>query len=115
MKLKYGRNFSAEMKTDSSAVILNEAAVNILGYKNALDQELYMPTDNMAKHLKKLHVVGVIKDFNFSSLRENISPLAFLLNQNSGALSVSVKSANAATTLAQIKEKWKVFSPNQPV
>ncbi|TFF39673.1 ABC transporter permease [Mucilaginibacter psychrotolerans] len=113
MKLKYGRNFSAEMKTDSSAVILNEAAVKILGYKNALDQELYMPTDNMAKHLKKLHVVGFIRDFNFSSLRENISPLAFLLNQNTGALSVSVKPASAATILAQIKEKWKTFSPNQ--
>lgn len=113
MKIKYGRDFSAEMKTDSSAVILNEAAVKILGYKDALNNELYMPVDNMAKKLKKLHVIGVVKDFNFSSLRENISPLAFLYGQNSGALSVRLNPANATAVLAQIKAKWQSISPNQ--
>ena len=113
MKIKYGRDFSTEMKTDSSAVILNEAAVKILGYKDALNKELYMPTDNMAKNLKKLHIIGVIKDFNFSSLRENISPLAFLYGQNSGALSVHINAANAAAVLAQVKEKWHTLAPNQ--
>jgi putative ABC transport system permease protein len=113
MKIKYGRNFSAEMKTDSSAVILNESAVKVLGYKDALNKELYLPMDNMAKNLKKLHVIGVVKDFNFSSLRDNISSLVFVMNQNTGALSIRVNPANATTVLAQVKDKWHSLSPNQ--
>ncbi|OOQ61851.1 ABC transporter permease [Mucilaginibacter pedocola] len=113
MKIKYGRNFSAEMKTDSTAVILNEAAVKVLGYKDALNKELYLPLDNMAKKLQKLHVIGVVRDFNFSSLRENISSLVFILDRNSGALSVRLTPANATAVLAQIKDKWHTFAPNQ--
>ena len=115
MKIITGRNFSAEMKTDSSAMIMNEAAVKILGLKHPLDQELYMPMDNLGKKLKKLHVIGVVKDFNFSSLRDNISPVVFTTKDNFGALSIRVNPAGAITVLAQVKQKWALLSPNQQI
>ena len=72
-----------------------------------------MPMDNLGKKLKKLHVIGVMKDFNFSSLRENISPLVFLRGDNYGALSIRMNTANATEVLAQVKAKWQALSPNQ--
>lgn len=113
MKIIAGRNFSPEMKLDSSGIIMNEAAVKVLGLKQPINQEMYMPMDNLGKKLRKLHVIGVIKDFNFSSLRENISPVVFTMDDNNGALSIRLNPANAKSVLAQVKAKWQMLSPNQ--
>ncbi|MFA6085222.1 ABC transporter permease [Mucilaginibacter sp.] len=115
MKLVAGRNFSKENKVDSSAVILNEAAVKLLGFKNAINKELYRPMDNMAKTFKQLHIIGVVKDFNFNTLRENITPVIFSLSENRGSLAIRINTANTNTLIAQIKGKWRTLSPNQQI
>ena len=112
IKMIAGRNFSTEMLTDSTAVIINESAAKILAFQNPLDQYIYMPSDNMGKILQRVHIIGVIKDFNFRSLRENVTPLILLNNEDTGALSVRVNSANIALLLSQIKSKFKEISPN---
>jgi putative ABC transport system permease protein len=115
MKLLVGRNFSKENKVDSSAVIINEAAVKLLGFKDPVNKELYAPLDNMAKKFKQLHIIGVVKDFNFNSLRENITPVIFSLSENRGSLAVRINTANTTGLLAQIKNKWHTISPNQQI
>jgi putative ABC transport system permease protein len=115
MKLVAGRNFSKENKVDSSAVILNEAAVKLLGFKNAINKELYRPMDNMGKKFKQLHIIGVVKDFNFNTLRENITPVIFSLSENRGSLAIRINTANTNTLIAQIKSKWRTLSPNQQI
>lgn len=113
MKIIAGRNFSKEMKTDSSAMIINEAAAKLLGMANPVDKELYQPIDNKAEKLMPLHIIGIVKDFNFTSLRENITPLVFILSEYRGAISIRINSADIAGLLGQIKSKWNTFSPNQ--
>jgi putative ABC transport system permease protein len=71
MKLKAGRNFSSQMATDSTAIIVNETAAKLLDFPNPINQVLYVPQDQNAKILKQYHIIGVIKDFNFQSLRDN--------------------------------------------
>ena len=113
IKIAAGRNFSRQMLTDSSGLIINESAAKLLGYSNPLNQTLYMPMDNLAKVMKPYHIIGVMKDFNFRSLRENVTPMVFVLRPGNGALSVRINSANIPLLLSQVKDKWKQLSPGQ--
>jgi putative ABC transport system permease protein len=70
IKLVSGRNFSTDIPTDSSAVIINEAAANMLGAGNLLNKNLYRLNDMETKQVDELHIVGIVKSFNFSSLRD---------------------------------------------
>ena len=114
IKLQSGRNFSREMPTDSSAVIINEAAAKLLSYPDPLNHPLYAPVDNFLKKIYTYHIIGVIKDFNFRSLRQNVTPLVLILDEDRGALSIRIRAgANIPALMAQVKDKWKSLSPNQ--
>jgi putative ABC transport system permease protein len=113
MKIAKGRNFSKGSKADSTALIINEAAAKRLGFKDPVNKELYYSMDNMAKNLKVYHIVGVVKDFNFNSLRENITPVVFSLNESRGSLGVRINTANTSGLIAQVKAKWHSLAPNQ--
>jgi len=113
IKMAAGRNFSTDMLTDSSGLIINQAAAKLLNYPDPLNQMLYMPLDNMLKAMKPYHIIGVMKDFNFRSLRENVTPMVFVLRHSQGAMSVRINSANIPLLLSQVRNKWKEISPNQ--
>jgi len=113
IKMAVGRNFSSQMATDSSGLIINQAAARLLGFTNPVNQLLYKPMDNLAKVLKEYHIIGVMKDFNFRSLRENVTPMVFMMQPGGNAMTVRIKSANIPLLLSQVKNKWNELSPNQ--
>jgi putative ABC transport system permease protein len=113
MKLLSGRNFSDQMPTDSSAMILNESAARLLGLTDPLNKNLYRPLDDFGKNFKAFHVIGVVKDFNFSSLRDNIGPLILTYQPNNAVLSVKIKTADVPLVIGQLKTVWDKLSPNQ--
>lgn len=111
MSMAKGRGFSSQFTTDSAAIVINETAARMLGYGNdPLDKKLYRPTGGA---LKEFHVIGVVKDFNFSSLRDNITPVVMLLSEDKGALSIKTSSTNMKAFVAQVEHKWNGISPNQ--
>jgi len=114
IKMVSGRNFSSQMPTDTTAVIINEAAAKILAFNNPLNQPLYSPDDPQGKTFKKYHIIGVMKDFNFQSLKNEIRPLILFKGEDRGAMAVQVKSGDISGLISQIKSKWTTFSPNQP-
>jgi len=63
--------------------------------------------------MNKYHIIGVMKDFNFKSLRDNVSPLLFNLGEDRGALSMRINTTDISGLLAGVKNKWKELSPNQ--
>jgi len=113
MKMQSGRNFSKEMLTDSTAIVINETAEKKLGFKNPINQLVYYPQDNKALVLKPYHIIGVVKDFNFQSLRSNVIPLILFMGDDEGGISIRANAANIPALLNQIKSKWTAFSPNQ--
>jgi len=113
IKVVNGRNFSNELQTDSSAVIINETAARLLGQQSPLNKPLYRIMDNSGKIIKRYNIVGVVKDFHFSSLRDNISPVTLYLENNYDALSIKINAKNLPALLAQIKNKWNSLAPNQ--
>ena len=112
MKMIAGRAFSKEFGTDTTkAMILNEAAVKLFGYKT--------PQEAVGRRFKQWgregNIIGVVKNFNFRSLQQDIKPLTMRIEPG-GANLVSIKlpAANLPATIASIESKWKTLIPNRP-
>ena len=112
MKLVAGRDFSAQMGTDSSALIINETAAKFLGFNNAVGKTLYRNQGD-DKAQKPYTIIGVVRDFNFESMRENISPVVMALDYDNGNLGIRLKSANLPVLMDQIKSKWQAIAPSK--
>jgi len=114
IKLLQGRNFSEQFATDSSAMLINESAARFLGGKDLINKKLYRIADIQTKKTVEYHVIGIIKDFNFSSLRDVVSPLCLLLQKDNGNISVRISTANIPSVINQIKTKWQSMSTDHP-
>jgi putative ABC transport system permease protein len=113
IKMLQGRNFSKDMATDSTAIIVNEAAAKMLGWSQPVGQFLYAPADNMLSHLDKKHIIGVIKNFNFKSLRDNVTPMVLYLARDRGALAIRLRSDNIPSLLSQVRSRWEAVAPRE--
>jgi putative ABC transport system permease protein len=115
MEMKAGRNFSKDFPTDSSGIIINEAALRLLGFTDPIGKSLYYMRDiNKKDDVSALHIVGVIKDFNFNSMRQQVTPLALMLHANNGNMALRLSSANIHQVVAQIERKYKTMAPAEP-
>ncbi len=114
IKLKSGRNFSAQYPTDSSAVIINETAAKIFGGTDPVNKKLYMVTDLSTGKLVAYNIIGVIKDFNFNSLRDQVMPLVLNLQQDNGGMAVRINTHDIPGLLNEMKDRWKSMVASQP-
>ena len=112
MNIVAGRNFSRDFGSDSSAVILNQAAAKTLRYVNPVGQKVYQSQDN--GKTMPLTIIGVVKDFNFESLHQNVSPLCFSVGGGSGLGIFKVHPANLKDLIVGIQSKWKTMAPGLP-
>lgn len=107
MHIKEGRDFSKEFSTDAAnAVIINQKMAYDLGLQNPLGKQI----DNNYQHWT---IVGVVEDFHFKSLKENITPLALVIGNDIGMVSVKLNSGNINKALASITAIWDRNVPNQ--
>jgi putative ABC transport system permease protein len=106
-----GRNFSTAYQEDSSGFVVNESAVKVLGWKSnqeAINKELIYGGN-------KGRIIGVVKDFNFESLRQPIVPLVLFSNPNwMGRMSVKLSGKNLPATLGFVEKTWKKYLPDTP-
>jgi putative ABC transport system permease protein len=105
-----GRNFSQDYSTDSTGFVLNETGVSMLGWKTG---------DAVGKQIVyggiKGSIIGVMKDFHFESLHQQIVPMVLLpLPNNYNALSIKLSGNNLPASLAHLEDTWKKFSPETP-
>jgi putative ABC transport system permease protein len=107
-----GRDFSPSFPTDSTqALIINEHAVKELGYQK--------PEDAIGRHFSSYsrdgRVIGVMKDFNYYSLHDSITPLGMLIAPNdANILSVHVNTPELPAMIAKIEAVWKKIMPIRP-
>jgi len=106
-----GRNFSRDFPTDSaSGVIINQAAVKQLGWSK---------TNPIGKTIvrsgqKEYKVIGVVGDFNYASVKQEVAPLMMLPGGNNGII-VKIKTADVKGFLADLKKQWDSFNPEGPL
>jgi len=110
LKLSQGRNFSKEFISDpQEAVLINETAAKALGFEKLEGQRL--------KHndSRNPEIVGVLKDFNFHSLHNEVSPLCLYLNPRyTPHLSVKIKGNNIPDSLRFIQGRIEAISADYP-
>jgi putative ABC transport system permease protein len=114
MNLADGRNFSKDFPTDSTGIIINEAAVRLAGLTHPIGTKFYTLDDVKTKKLLTYHVVGVVKDFNFNSLREVVSPLAFFLQRDNSKIALRVSTDHVERLVVQVEDQWRKMAPGQP-
>lgn len=114
MQLAAGRNFSKEFATDSLALVINESAARALGWNQmtAIGKTIIRQNSVRGNNVP-FHVIGVVKDFNFRSLHESISPLLMNLHPE-GGLIFKIKTTNISGLLATMKKNWDAFNTDEP-
>ena len=113
MQMTVGRNFSKDYATDSLGMIINESAVRAFGWNinDAVGKKLVRMNSDKGTNVV-FHVLGVVKDFNFSSLHNRISPLLMTL-QPEGGLIFKVNTKDLAGMLATMKKRWDAFNTGE--
>ena len=114
MEIIKGRNFSREFGSDSSAIIINETTAQLLGYDDPIGQKLYRSADETGGEPTVYNIVGVVKNFHFESLRQNISPLCLVLGNSRWLTSFKVQNADLPGLVRQVEAKWKYLAPSMP-
>jgi putative ABC transport system permease protein len=105
--LLQGRYFSREFPSDSTACVINEAALRELGWSNPLNEKL------IVDKTFSLNVIGVVKDFNFESSKIKVKPLIILLKERSNNILIRY-SGNAQDVVSKVEAIWKQLAENEP-
>ncbi|OIN56295.1 ABC transporter permease [Arsenicibacter rosenii] len=113
IKLLGGREFSPEYGVDTSNYIINESTAKKMGYQT--------PEKAVGKQMtmwdKKGTIIGVMKNFHYNSLHENIEPLILRLQpkqENWGNVLVRAEAGKTREALASMEKVFKQFNPNFP-
>mgnify|MGYP000123482252 CR=1 FL=1 len=105
-----GRNFSPEIASDSSAMIINESMVKRMGLENPLGQRL---TNGFSPPYT---VIGVMEDFHFESMKGRITPLSLSLGGGAPAtLAVKITTGDVTAIIQEMTKVWDSFLPNQAI
>lgn len=108
-----GRPYSLDFPSDSlKAMVINESAARLAGYAD--------PRQVIGKKFsqwgKEGMVVGVVKDFNYTSLHSTIEPLTLRLSPqySTSSISLRLESANLPETIARVEKAWAEVVPFRP-
>ena len=115
--LTEGRYFRKGSESDiQEGVIINRAAMKSFGWQSAVGKSVYLGSDRSYK----LTIVGVVENYHFQSLDNEIAPVLHLYrppeNGNHNFISVRFKQSNLSSTLSMIKNKWsQIVASDMPM
>ncbi len=114
-----GKPYSKETQ-DSLSIIINETALRTFELTDPIGQKLtqIQRTPDGGSVTVQYTIIGVVKDFNFQSLRDEITPLTIRSTETFGGglgyAYVKVKGKNVTNVLSAMETKWKALAPGQP-
>jgi putative ABC transport system permease protein len=120
IEIVQGRNFSRDFPSDSSGVILNEAAIERLGYyDNPIGTKItlfHQHADGAQdqNNLDTWEIIGVARNFNFESLRQQVTPLGLFFGASYGSIAFRYETDNTQEVINTLESKWKALAPGEP-
>lgn len=117
MELLDGRWFSKETN-DSLSIMLNEAAVKVMGLENPIGRKLIDVQERPEGNVSVPYVItGIVKDFNFNSLRDKVTPLVIQSNEGFGGANqyvlARIKAGQIPSAIQSVEATWKQLVPEQ--
>ncbi|UYQ91786.1 ABC transporter permease [Chitinophaga horti] len=112
VKMRAGRMFDVKYSTDSTeALVINETAARVLGYPN--------PEEVVGKKFSQWgrngRVIGVVKDFNYRSLRDTVKALSIrVAPENCAFFLLKLKAGDPQKMVAAVERKWQELAPHRP-
>lgn len=110
IELAEGRFFSKDFPSDSTACLINEAAMKELGWTEALHQKLVNYNGDKPYDMQ---VIGLVKDFNFESFKSKVRPLVIQLTKKANNMLIRYE-GSAKEAVAKVEEQWKKTAANEP-
>jgi len=115
LEMVQGRFFSRDYPSDSCAAILNESAARLLGWENPIGKKI----NNWATNQGIFHVIGVVKDYHYESLHQEIRPMALFLiggyfQRTPQYISARLTTEEVSETIEFVEKTWKNFAENMP-
>lgn len=111
MEIIAGRDFNETLASDSSAIILNETAVTSAGFEPESVLGLRLKANVEADDPDIHTVIGVVKNFHYESLREEIGALSLVMDRSTGSVAVRLHSIDYASTVQKIESIWTKVAP----
>jgi putative ABC transport system permease protein len=116
MEVLDGRSFNKDLKSDETKVLVNEAFVRDMGWTDSA-------VGKRIEFGRQLMVLGVLKNFYFSSLRQEIEPMLIMLEEDAGMyhfpaselISIRIQPGQTEKAMRFIEEKWLEMYPEIPV
>jgi putative ABC transport system permease protein len=116
IQMASGRFFSENFPSDSTAVVVNEAAARAMTSEDPIGKDVI--SLDAREEGKPYRVIGILKDFNYESLHREVRPLVLRLGaprQIANMLTLRLSPSNVHGTIGFIEEKWKTLtSDDQP-
>ena len=115
INLRTGRFFSKDFPSDSAAAVLNQKAVKLLGWEDPVGKKVNNWSDNRGNFT----VIGVIDDYHYESLHQEIRPMGLFLSggyykSTQSCISVRFNTEDVSETLKYAETIWNKFVPNKP-
>ncbi|HEU5147777.1 MAG TPA: FtsX-like permease family protein, partial [Chryseosolibacter sp.] len=108
MEMKEGRFFSRDFPTDTTKIIFNEAAIEVMGFKEPI-----------GKKARGSEIIGVVKNFHFESFHVDVKPQLFVLHRQKFAppsyIMARIEGGKEAETLERLNAFYKTYNPGFPL
>lgn len=105
MEMVAGRSFSGKFGSDSSKIIINEAGIKSMRLKNPVGKIFNLWG-------KDFEIIGVLKNFHFESLHENVKPMFLRFEaKNTNRVMIKIKAGNERQTVEAIQDFYKSYNP----
>jgi putative ABC transport system permease protein len=114
MELISGRNFDRQFATDSTAVLINEATLSVMGVGSEEALGMRLSQDIDLERPEFYTIIGVVKNFHYESLHENIGALGLFLNNSTGNMAIRLNAGDFSNTIENIEQIWNEVAPGQP-
>jgi putative ABC transport system permease protein len=112
-ELVAGRFFSRDIKADTAHVLINEAAMRQFGWETFEGKKLFSRFNTLEGN--NVEVIGVLKNFNFESLKNTIRPMVvFLGPEPNFEMAVRLTGGDVREQVASIGQVWKKYAPDAP-
>ncbi|HMG92264.1 MAG TPA: FtsX-like permease family protein, partial [Chryseolinea sp.] len=107
IEIKEGRTFSNTYAEEETKIVVNEAAVKMMGFPDPVGRIIHYGRNEK-------QIIGVVKDFQYGSLHDQISPVFFMYFSKGGDVMVKVQAGSEKITIERLGEVYGKFHPGYP-